>query len=61
MKTWHRPQLIVLVRTHPEEAILDFCKSEASGDTPHQLYEACLGAFGTALGQCGDCMTMSTS
>jgi hypothetical protein len=26
-KTWQKPQLIVLVRSKPEEAVLQFCKN----------------------------------
>ncbi len=27
-KPWEKPKLIVLVRSRPEEAILEFCKAE---------------------------------
>ena len=30
-KAWSRPELVVLVRSGPEEAVLESCKSEATG------------------------------
>jgi hypothetical protein len=32
-KEWVAPELLVLVRSHPEEAVLAACKFTASGDT----------------------------
>ena len=31
MKTWQKPQLIVLVRSKPQEALLQACKGVGSG------------------------------
>jgi len=30
-KTWNKPELIVLVRNKPEEAVLENCKTTSSG------------------------------
>ncbi len=39
-KQWRKPELVVLVRTNPEEAILGYCKT--SSDTgPSDLYSGC--------------------
>jgi hypothetical protein len=27
---WHKPELVVLVRSRPEEAVLQMCKAEAT-------------------------------
>lgn len=40
-KVWSKPQLIVLVRNHPEEAVLEHCKQSSvgfhgPGDSVHQ-------------------------
>ena len=34
MKTWMTPQLIVLVRSRPEEAVLSVCKTGTPRDFP---------------------------
>jgi hypothetical protein len=33
-KTWEKPELIVLVRSRPEEAVLATCKRLAGGAAP---------------------------
>jgi hypothetical protein len=48
MKTWQKPQLIVLVRSKPEEAILQACKGVGSG--PYDYDQGC-----TAVPVCGYC------
>ena len=55
MKTWEKPKLIVLVRSKPEEAVLQTCKNgeETGPDTAYGgcalsvglLYFGCLGSF----------------
>jgi hypothetical protein len=52
-KTWQAPQLIILVRSKPEEGILLFCKSTAvSGGSPTvhdfacDLVDDCFGCNG---------------
>ncbi|MEI6452749.1 MAG: hypothetical protein WCP98_22750 [Actinomycetes bacterium] len=38
-RTWSKPELIVLVRSGPEEAVLESCKSEATGTwAGHDLF-----------------------
>ena len=36
-RAWSRPELIVLVRSGPEEAVLAACKQVGSGHTAHGL------------------------
>ena len=43
MKTWQKPQLIVLVRNRPEEAILAACKSNSTGTDPESVNMGCWG------------------
>jgi hypothetical protein len=33
-QTWRRPELVVLVRSRPEEAVLTACKGNAGVNTP---------------------------
>jgi len=34
MKAWSKPELTVLVRSRPEEAVLNGCKMETANDGP---------------------------
>ena len=57
-KTWTRPQLIVLVRSRPEEAVLLACKAlEISGD-PNNMDMACVN---TVLSVCDSCSSFGGS
>ena len=54
-KTWSKPEMIVLVRGRPEEAVLMACKFEGSSPTTSgQGWVAC------SVG-CGDCRLVSAS
>ena len=57
-KTWQRPQLIVLVRSEPEEAILQTCKGYQVGAIPMSGYDGC--GEGTEP-VCVTCTVYSTS
>jgi hypothetical protein len=61
MKIWQKPQLIVLVRNRPEEAILDFCKGASSGADSQSAYMACYGSSPSMLLICGKCFGDSES
>lgn len=41
MKTWEKPQLVTLVRSNPEEAVLTGCKMIYSGASPNQVDAQC--------------------
>jgi hypothetical protein len=40
-KEWCEPELIVLVRSKPEEAVLDTCKESVAGAGPNGMYYSC--------------------
>ena len=40
-KDWEKPELIVLVRNKPEEAVLSSCKSAAGGDGNGAFLSGC--------------------
>jgi hypothetical protein len=71
MKTWTTPQLIVLVRGKPEEAVLQFCKSGnplsalmGPAATPSNSYASCSSvppSPGLAVNGCLDCATIASS
>jgi hypothetical protein len=43
-RVWRRPELVVLVRTAPEEAVLGACKQEAHPvGFPHFNHHQCAG------------------
>ena len=60
MKTWQKPQLIVLVRSKPEEAILTFCKG-TTGNAPNQTNVGCWGTGPGSLSMCGACESPAES
>jgi hypothetical protein len=45
MKTWEKPRLIVLVRSKPEEAVLNGCKNE---------FDLAMSGPSTAVSKCMD-------
>lgn len=49
-KPWKQPELIVLVRNKPEEAVLSACKGSVQGTDPAEAEAACLEV--TNCGQC---------
>jgi len=50
-KSWSEPELIVLVRGQPEEAILSTCKSaQVTGTSPDVAVSGCTGSGFCAIG-----------
>lgn len=56
-KTWSKPELTVLIRHKPEEAVLTACKSTGAG--PFFSNNACLNGFG--IGCPNTCNAVSAS
>ena len=52
-KQWTKPELIVLVRSKPEEAVLYACKA-LNGEGPTVTNYRCTDDVGDACGDCGD-------
>jgi hypothetical protein len=62
MKAWQKPQLIVLVRNRPEEAILTFCKGDSSGTDSQSTNMGCWGVGAPPLASlCTFCYTPGVS
>ncbi len=40
-KEWTEPELIVLVRNKPEEAVLEFCKTASWAPSPDVVFSNC--------------------
>jgi len=59
-KEWSRPELIVLVRERPEEAILKTCKGGTQGD-PNNTFTNCLYGDPGSMGGCLECSTLNPS
>jgi hypothetical protein len=59
MKIWQKPQLIVLVRSKPEEAILGACKDMFIGTDPLDTWPGCASYL--SPGACGPCSSISSS
>ena len=57
-KAWQRPQLIVLVRSESQEAILQICKGYLVGTESMDQYPGC--AYGI-MGLCVGCDVFSAS
>jgi len=60
MKTWEKPELVVLTRSKPEEAVLGFCKQYRVDTGPDTTY----AGFGcdSYIGACnGDCSALTFS
>jgi hypothetical protein len=56
-KEWVAPELLVLVRSHPEEAVLAACKGGSIPGDSGSAYEVCIG-----LGDfCALCTTPAAS
>ena len=56
-RVWSTPELIVLVRSGPEEAVLGACKS-AQESGPYASEGSCTAAIGVS---CDPCPQMSSS
>ena len=41
MQKWVKPQIIVLVRSKPEESLLGACKAALSGTEPQNAWPGC--------------------
>lgn len=52
-KAWEHPQLIVLARNNPEEAVLGFCKSVTVGSSMNSNANLCSQVV--APGSCDRC------
>lgn len=55
-KTWQAPQLIVLVRSEPEEMVLANCKSESVTLSPTYWYSYC-----DVVSSCTGCSAVGSS
>ena len=51
-KAWVAPELIVLVRNNPEEAVLGVCKTGLVGVDPNLNVQRC---YGSAIESCFAC------
>ena len=50
---WKKPELIVLVRSRPEENVLDFCKTGGSGHiNPSDSHVGCMVGEGYQSSDC---------
>lgn len=57
-KAWIKPELVILVRNKPEEAILGACKGINGPDGPNNVNRYCLYAIDLA---CFDCDSIAPS
>ena len=55
-KEWVEPELIVLVRSKPEEAVLAVCKADASGSSTQSADGGCW-----EYGFCSGCLIVPAS
>jgi hypothetical protein len=65
-QAWQKPELIVLVRSYPEEAVLANCKATAMGSSsPNTGFNSCNYSKLTGAMTCtrisGTCQTIVTS
>ena len=51
-KEWRKPELIVLVRSEPEETILVICKATTVRGGPTYRNNACRGSTTSCTGSC---------
>jgi len=56
-KEWAKPELIVLVRSHPQEAVLAVCKDAMAGSANASLNSGCW----YDLGGCDNCNNIGSS
>jgi hypothetical protein len=54
-KEWVAPELLVLVRSHPEEAVLSACKNVSTLSGPTDSFLLCLQSG------CSNCSALATS
>ena len=55
-KEWSQPELLVMTRSNPEEAVLTNCKGNG-GSTPGVDFSGC----NIAEGLCGGCLSIGVS
>ena len=60
MKVWEKPQLVVLTRSKPEEAVLGYCKEAGVGVGPGVGYLAISCLFASSY-VCEDCSAYTIS
>lgn len=60
-KTWHRPELTVLVRSRPEEAVLGPCKHAGNAGGPTVLYGSCARKMSNVPSCSSSCSAQSRS
>lgn len=48
-KKWEKPELTVLVRHKPEEAVLSGCKTYSNGAASGVNYQACVNSTGACI------------
>ncbi len=41
-KSWEKPELVVLVRSRPEESVLAFCKTGGASGSPVSTHVGCM-------------------
>ena len=56
-RTWTKPELIVLVRGKPDEAVLAYCKEGGGSASSGAAAQACM----LPLGHCNVCLSTDTS
>jgi hypothetical protein len=60
MKKWTKPELIILVRNKPEEAVLWVCKNPVGGSGSASLYGGCGltqgGGWNACISACNDAL-----
>jgi hypothetical protein len=54
LKKWEKPELLILVRNHPEEMILVVCKEEGSAIDTYMVAGGCAFGDGDDCTQCLD-------
>jgi hypothetical protein len=52
MRAWHRPDLIVVVRSKPAEAVLAACKGSQVLDGPEAAFQRCFVWGSACAGGC---------
>lgn len=52
-KMWTKPELVILVRNRPEEAVLLSCKTVRGGAGPAAMFRTCHHSFWS--GKCAAC------
>ena len=53
MKKWDKPQLVVLLRSSPSEAVLEYCKHNIAFTTSPNAYESyCAQKYGPSCYSC---------